>query len=133
MKPHRYTANQVAQALLATKGMVTLAAKRLGCTADTIQNYCKKFPTVAAAKESARTELLDLAELKLWAAIQRDEAWTIAFCLKTIGRSRGYGERLDLNVSIQAAAQKVGDEFGLSAAEVLAEARLLLLEVDHDQ
>jgi hypothetical protein len=110
--------------------MVTLAAKRLGCTADTIQNYYKKFQTVAAAKESARTELLDLAELKLWAAIQRDEAWAITFCLKTIGRSRGYGERLDLNVSIQAAAQRVAQEFGLSVDAVLAEARLLLMEVD---
>ena len=65
-------------------------------------------------------------------AIQRDEAWAIAFALKTIGRSRGYGERLDLHVSIQAAAAKVAAEFGLTAQEVLQEARLLLLEVDHD-
>ena len=87
------------------------------------KNYYKKFPTVAQAKENARTEMLDEAELRLWKAIQRDESWAIAFCLKTIGRSRGYGERLDLNVSIQAAAAKVAQEFGLTPEAVLAEAK----------
>ena len=67
--------------------------------------------------------MLDEAELRLWKAIQRDESWAIAFCLKTIGRSRGYGERLDLNVSIQAAAAKVAQEFGLTPEAVLAEAK----------
>ena len=64
------------------------------------------------------------------AAIRRDEPWAIAFYLKTIGRSRGYAERLDIGVSIQAAAQRVAQEFGLTADAVLQEARLLLLEVD---
>jgi hypothetical protein len=87
---------------------------------------------VAQAKENARTEFLDLAELKLWQAVQRGEAWAIAFALRTLGRTRGYGEHLDLNVSIQAAAPKVAAEFGLSVQEVLNEARLLLMEVDND-
>jgi hypothetical protein len=131
-KRHRYTAQQVIEALKATRGMVYLAARLLGCDPDTVMNYCKRFPTVEAAKQDARGELLDVAEAKLWQAVQRGESWAIAFALKTIGRSRGYGERLDLNVSIQAAAAKVAAEFGLSAAEVLSEARLLLAEVDDD-
>ena len=36
----------------------------------------------------------------------------------------------DLNLSIEAAAKKVADQFGLTATEVLAEARLFLSEVD---
>ena len=131
-KPHRFTTKQVIEALKAAKGMVSLAAQRLQCDPDTVQNYCKKFPSVAQAKDNARTELLDLAELRLWQAVQRGDGWAIAFCLKTIGRARGYGERLDLTVSIQAAAAKVAAECGLTAAEVLAEAKLLLMEVDDD-
>ena len=73
-----------------------------------------------------------MAEAKLFLAVQRDEAWAITFCLKTLGRSRVYAERLYLNFSIQAAAQKVAQEFGMSAAEVIAEAKLLLLEVDDE-
>jgi hypothetical protein len=131
-KKNRYTASQVIAALHKTRGMVYLAARLLHCDPDTVMNYCKRFPTVEQAKHDARGELLDVAEVKLWDAVQRGEAWAITFCLKTVGRARGYGERLDLNVSIQAAAAKVAAEFGLSAADVLAEARLLLLEVDDD-
>jgi hypothetical protein len=126
----RYTKHQVMDALRASKGMASIAAQRLGCDVDTVLIYCRRYSDVEAVKQEARIEILDEAELRLWQAIRRDESWAIAFALKTLGRSRGYGERLDLNVSIQAAAQKVADEFGLSAAEVLAEARLLLLEVD---
>jgi hypothetical protein len=132
MAKQRYTVKQMVAALHAAKGMLTIAAQHLQCDVDTVLNYCRRYPAVEAAKRRARDEVLDEAELRLWAAIRRDEAWAITFCLKTIGRSRGYGERLDLNVSIQAAAAKVASEFGLTAAEVLAEARLLLLEVDDD-
>ena len=130
MGKQRYTAAEVSAALRESKGMVSIAAQRLGCDQDTILNYCKRYPTVEAVKREARNEVLDEAELRLWKAIRRDEAWAIAFCLKTIGRSRGYGELLDLNVSIQAAAEKVASEFCLTASEVIQEARLLLLEVD---
>ena len=122
-KTHRYTAQQVIEALQATHGMVYLAAQQLKCNPQTVMNYCKKFPSVEQAKHDARGAILDEAELRLLAAIRRDEAWAIAFYLKTVGRSRGYGERLDLNVSIQAVAAKVAAEMGLTAQEVLREAQ----------
>ena len=128
----RFSARQVIDALRETKGMVSYAARRLQCDIDTIQNYCNRYPSVDAARYEARTELLDLAELKLWAAIQQGEGWAVQFALRSIGRSRGYGERLDLSISIQAAAAKVAAEFGLSVQEVLNEARLLLMEVDDE-
>src|SRR5262245_33874272 len=92
----RYTAQQVIDALHATRGLVYLAAKRLQCDPDTVMNYCKRHPTVEQAKHDARGELLDNAEEKLWEAVQRGEAWAIAFALKTIGKSRGYVERQEL-------------------------------------
>jgi hypothetical protein len=128
----KYTVAQMSDALVQTKGMVYLAAKQLGCNVNTVLRYCARHPALEAVKQAARGEFLDECELRLWKAVQRDEAWAISFALKTVGRSRGYAERLDLNVSIQAAAQKVAAEFGLSVQEVLNEARLLLLEVDDD-
>ena len=92
-RTHRYTAHQVIDALKTSKGMVFVAAKQLGCDPDTVQAYCRRYPTVEAAKQFARGELLDEAELRLWRAIQRDESWAIAFCLRTLGRHRGYVER----------------------------------------
>jgi hypothetical protein len=86
----RYTAKEVAQALIETKGMVYIAAQRLGCDPDTIRNYCKRYPSVQAARDAQRGVMVDTAELKLWQSIQNGEAWGIAFCLKTLGKDRGY-------------------------------------------
>ena len=132
MGKQRYTAAEVSAALRASRGMVSIAAQRLGCDQYTVLNYCRRYPSVEAVKKEARNEVLDECELRLWKAIQRDEAWAITFALKTIGRSRGYGERLDLSVSIQAAAARVAAEFGLTAEAVIAEAKQLLLEVEND-
>ena len=102
MGKQRYTAGQVADALKACKGMVTIAAQQLNCDVDTVLNYCKRYPCRSGEAAGRVTKCSMRLSCGLWKAIQRDESWAIAFCLKTIGRSRGYGERLDLNVSIQA-------------------------------
>jgi hypothetical protein len=126
----KYTIKQMCDALAETKGLVYLAARRLGCNVNTVLRYCQRYPSVEAVKQAARGELLDETELRLWQAIRRDEPWAITFALKTLGRSRGYGERLDLHVQIEAAAARVAASLGLRADEVLEEARLLLQEMD---
>src|SRR5262245_29627966 len=87
-----YTATQVASALRECKGGLYLKAKRLGCSVQTVLNYCHRYPTVQAAKEEERGVMIDEAELRLWAAIQDGHPWAITFCLRTIGRHRGYVE-----------------------------------------
>lgn len=93
-KPH-YTAEQMIAALNDTKGMVYLAAKRLGCSYQTVLTYCARHPTVQAAKDGHRGEMIDTAELKLWQSIQNGEAWGISLALKTLGKDRGYVERTE--------------------------------------
>jgi hypothetical protein len=126
----KFTAAQVADALTATRGLVFLAAQALGCDPDTVQRYCKRYPSVEAAKQAARGTILDVAEAKLMLAVQREEAWAITFTLKTLGRTRGYAESLDIHLTIQAAAARVAEQCGRTPQEVLAEAKLLLQEVD---
>lgn len=96
----RYTVAQVITALTNAKGTVYLAAKQLRCDPDTVQRYCKRYPSVAAAKEAARGELIDRAEVRLWEAVDRGDAWAVAFCLRTIGRHRGYVERQEMSGTI---------------------------------
>jgi hypothetical protein len=96
MNKQRYTARQVAQALIDTKGMLFIAAQRLGCDPETIRNYCKRYPTVQAVREAQRGTMLDAAELKLWQAIQNGESWAITLALKTLGKDRGYVEQQKL-------------------------------------
>jgi hypothetical protein len=93
----QYTNADIIEALTKTKGMVYLAAQALKCDPVTIHRRALKSPAVKAAIEASRGEVLDVAEVALMAAIQRQEAWAIAFALKTIGKGRGYVERQEIS------------------------------------
>ncbi len=94
----QYTVQQIIDALTKSKGMVYLAAKALDCDPSTIHRRANTNKQIRAAIEASRGEVLDVAEVALMAAIQRQEAWAIAFALKTIGKGRGYVERVQQEV-----------------------------------
>jgi hypothetical protein len=98
----RFTMDQVSAALVASKGLVFLAAKRLKCDPDTIYNYCKRYPTLASLRQALRGQMVDLAEQKLWESIQKGEPWGVTLCLKTLGKERGYVERQEVSGDAQA-------------------------------
>ena len=78
-----------------THGFLSYTARRLGCTYRTLCRYVQRSPRVREALEYERGLLLDDCELHLYEAILRREAWAIAFCLRTLGRERGYVVRRD--------------------------------------
>ena len=92
----RITVDLVLASLRASKGMVSIAARRAGCDRSTIYEYIKKYPSVAAALADERETMTDTAELALYSAIQDKEAWAVCFYLKTQGKGRGYVERQEL-------------------------------------
>ena len=118
----RYRPAQVAAMLLETKGMVSVAAKRLGCAPQIVQRYCQRFEVCQDALYTAREEMTDVAELQLFAAIMRGESWAITFYLKTIGRDRGYGDRVDLEISVR----QLAVEMGIDPESALVEAQTIL-------
>jgi hypothetical protein len=120
----RYTAQQVAQALIETKGMVYIAAQRLGCDPDTIRNYCKRYPTVQAARDAERGRMIDIAELKLYQSIQNGEAWGITLCLKTLGKDRGYVEQQKVALTDPSGEQAWEPTVGLAVLLEAARTRL---------
>jgi hypothetical protein len=90
-KPH-YTTQQMIDALTEARGMVTIAASRVGCHPLTVRAYMRRYPTVAQALVDARDQTTDLAESALYDAIAAREPWAITLYLKTIGKHRGYVE-----------------------------------------
>lgn len=92
----RYTQKQIIDALRETKGMVYLAAKRLGCEAQTVYNYRDRYPAVRAEMEQQDGEVDDAAEMVLYRAIMAGESWAVQFRLRTKGRKRGYGDAVEL-------------------------------------
>ena len=111
----KFNASEVAQALVDAQGMVTTAARRLGCTRKTIYNYINNYPTVAEALQDARANLGDRIETTLLheALGVRDKATgeytrdpnitALIFLAKThpAMRERGYAEKQQIEHSGQ--------------------------------
>lgn len=92
MAKQRYSTKRIISELVATQGLVSLAAENLGCTPMTIYNRAKAEPEIQQAIDNSRDNLLDRAELALRAAVIDREPWAVSLVLKTLGRGRGYGE-----------------------------------------
>ena len=99
MANQRYTAEQVIKAIVGSFGIKTAAANALGCTRQTIDNYIKRYPTVAQAYHEERERLVDMAESKFAEAINAGEWAAISFALRTLGKDRGFVESRALDVT----------------------------------
>lgn len=99
MAKQRYTVKQVVAALTETKGLIYLAAKKLGCEPKTIHNYVNRYPAVKETLTAARGEMVDVAEAKLFQAMNAGEQWAVLFALRTQGKDRGYVERVQQEVT----------------------------------
>lgn len=118
----RYSAKQVREALEECRGMVSFAAKRLGCTPQTIRKYAERFAQVALAIEDAREDMVDTAELSLRQAVQKGEPWAVTMTLKTLGSKRGYVERQESRVEAHVVTGTIQEwEQRLQAAHTLLE------------
>jgi hypothetical protein len=78
--------------------MVYVAARQLGCSPTTLRARLAGEPALREVVETERELLIDDAELKLARAVEAGDPWAIQFFLKTQGRSRGYGDRQDVDV-----------------------------------
>jgi hypothetical protein len=86
----QFTREDVQQALVASKGLVAATARRLGCAKQTVYNYLARFPDLQVLACEARQELLDIAEYRLFEAVERGEFKAVRLVLMTLGKDRGY-------------------------------------------
>lgn len=97
MNQDRYTAAQVIEAIQGTGGIITKICKKMGCTWSTAKKYIETYPTVNRAWQDERERILDNAEDGLAKAVDGDEAWAIKYTLSTIGKGRGFTERMEVS------------------------------------
>jgi hypothetical protein len=91
--------DEVISAMRQTMGNISLAARRLGVSRVTIYNYIKRYKKVKEAHEEFREQAIDNAESALQRAVLNGEGWAVCFTLKTLGKSRGYIERQEIEHS----------------------------------
>jgi AcrR family transcriptional regulator len=93
MRRQKFSISQVLAVIQQTRGMIALAAERLGCSRTTLYRYVQRHAVLAQAVEDAREHMLDTAEDALYKQIMDGNTAAIIFFLKCQGKSRGYVEK----------------------------------------
>lgn len=126
-KPEQFTAKQMIDALRQTKGMITLAARQLGCASNTVRRYVREYPTVAEAWKEFHEQTGDAVELALYdEAINKRNTAALIFLAKTKYKGRGYTERLehvilDVPVALQEELKRELEAAGIDQQTVFRE------------
>lgn len=123
-RPLKFTAEQVADALLARGGIMSLAAKQLGADPETVAAYCKRFKVCREARVNGAERMKDLAEGTLMNLIAEGNVAATIFFLKTKGKDRGYVEPHH-QLQMQAAATTNGTTVAVSGSVSVKEWRRL--------
>jgi hypothetical protein len=74
------------------RGNISEASDRLGVSRQGLYKYLKRTPTAQDAFNEWRERLKDLAERKLWEAVEDRESWAVSMVLKLLAKDRGYVE-----------------------------------------
>lgn len=93
--------NRFLKALQASLGNITGACAKIRISRQTYYNWMKN-PEFAQAVENVNEANLDYAESKLLSLIRQENATAIIFYLKTKGKKRGYIERVENEVELNA-------------------------------
>jgi len=121
-KTEQFTAQEMIDALTATRGMITLAAQKLDCAPNTVRRYIREYKSVAEAQRTNRDKMTDAVELKLYDKMMSGDTTAIIFYLKTQARDRGYVEKILIegNIQLELVNQvvKAAEAAGVDASEV---------------
>jgi len=109
------TETEIIAALTKTHGMMSRAARILGCDRKTISNRLKEFPSIGQALEETELRRLDEAETSLDRNIKNGHQRAIEFFLKNKGKARGYGRDNDQDQEVDLAT--VIEKFQAALAE----------------
>lgn len=92
-----------------SRGIVSYACRKVGITRSCYYRWCDAKPKFKEKAKEVEEETIDLVESKLLSAINEGELTAIIFYLKTKGKKRGYVERLEQDVNINAFEQLMKD------------------------
>jgi hypothetical protein len=139
----RYSRRALREAIYKSRGIKLNVAKTLGCSRQTVDNYLARWPDLQPVLDAQREELLDLAENKLVALINRGDVRSVIFALSTLGKERGYttrseltgkdGESLTLSPEVAALMARMNIPASAVIEELEALIRAQAAEVEDDE
>ena len=92
----RYTDDQIEAAIRKGEGFMSFAARLLGINRTHLYERVRKSDRLRAVLDEVREATLDTAELALRNQVLSGNIAAIIFTLKTLGKSRGFVERQEV-------------------------------------
>jgi len=96
--PKGLTEEELADALMASHGVISHAAKVVGIDRDSFLFRINHSARLKQVLITAREEMLDIAEGGLFGLIKNGDYKSIAFMLRNVGASRGYGDKKEITI-----------------------------------
>lgn len=112
------TDDEIADALWESEGLISRAAEALGIDTQTIYTRAKSSDVVSGVIAYFREVLIDNAQDRLTAAVEKGEAWAVRLVLLTLGKNRGYTERKEVS-AVVASPPLIWDIYGSAEKEML--------------
>jgi hypothetical protein len=95
-KGNLFSAEQFTKAIPGSAGIITTIAKRVGCDWHTAKKYIEEYATIRQAYADECEAVLDMAEAKLYKAVEKGDLQAVKYILSTKGKRRGYVERQEV-------------------------------------
>lgn len=109
------------EAITQSHGILAAAARRLKVSRTAVYKATKRHPTLKTVLDDARAEVLDLAESRLFEAVNAGNLTAVIYLLSTLGKDRGYVTRQEIQPPAVTARQleEMSDEELAQYAESL--------------
>ena len=91
-----FSKKEVLKAVGGSAGIMSTVARRLSCDWHTAARYCNKWKETKIALADESEKVLDLAEAKLYEAIDSGDVQSAKWLLSTKGKKRGFSERHEI-------------------------------------
>lgn len=112
--------DDIVKALYKHNGLVTFAAKELGCSPLTINEWMHGHEALREVVRQCRMGLVDEAEKALFSNIKRKKEPSVFFTLKCLGKDRGFIEQLRISLD-EVQSGTVKPQIASAAAKVIDE------------
>ena len=104
------TDDMVAEALVKSAGIIYKAAMMVGLHRHAVERRISKSARLRRVQQEIVEKVLDMAEAHLFSLVAKGNMDAIRFILNNKGRSRGYGNRVDIGLARDAEPVRIIDD-----------------------
>ena len=94
------TEKKTLEAIKGSAGIISTIAKRLDMSWHGTEDRIKKYPAALKAFTDEREGILDMAEATILTAIKQGDTGSAKWLLSTIGKKRGFTEKIELDATV---------------------------------